>query len=1089
MSPRDFERRTCSGFLRAGLPIVLFFALAAHLALAATNDIRFEQLFLEEGLSQSIVECIAQDQQGFMWFGTEDGLNKYDGYRFTVLRNDPDNTNSILYNHILSLFTDSEGFIWIGTFDSGLDRYDPETEEFTHFVHNPQDPNSLSNNFIYSIIEDSEGYLWVGTNRGLNRLDRETGDVVRYLHDSSDPSSLSHNTVRALCVDLAGILWVGTDGGGLNRFDPAAGSFTRYMFDPGDSNTLSHNSVRSLFEDRSGVLWIGTVGGGLNCLDRGRRRFTRYRNNPDDPFSLSHDQVYSILEDREGTLWVGTNGGGHNKLDRELGKFVRYVNDPNDETSLSYNEVYSIYEDKSGVIWLGTYGGGVDKFDTKRKKFEHIRSRANDPNSLSHPIVWTICEERDTGILWFGTHGGGLSRFDRKNNRWSHYRHDPEDASSLSADIVRFVFEDSRKVLWVGTHGGGLNTLDRRTGRFRYYRNDPNDPQSLSHDELRSFYEDRFGDLWFGTNGGGLNRFDRENGTFTSYQLDLDDPNSLSNNFVRVIFEDSDGDFWIGTQGGGLNRMNRETGEFEHFRNDPEDSTSVSNDYVFSILEDETGFLWLGTWGGGLNRFDKKTGLFEHYTAEDGLASNSVYGALMDEQRNLWISTNNGISRFNPRGGVFKNYTVDDGLQDNEFNGNAFFKSPDGEMFFGGIHGVTAFYPHEIKDNPYVPPIVITSFTKFNKEVKFDSPISDIPELVLSHKDYVFAFEFAALDYSAPNKNQYAYMMKPLDDDWNYTTSDKRFAYYTTLPPGNYVFMVKGSNNDGIWNESGVSVDLRITPPFHQTWWFRLLALVIIILLVRFWYRWRMRNTRIAAELNAAHDAQMAIMPLADPEVEGLDVSGICIPANEVGGDFYDYISMNVLKDRFGIVIGDVSGKAMKAAMVAVMSSGMVFSNADDELTTAEIATKLNRSLFHKTDEIIYTALCLGFIDVRTKEFSFTLAGFSPPLLKSGEVLRRLDGVGLRFPLGMLEEVTYSQRSVGLKRGDVLILYTDGVTEARDQSREFYGNEGLETLVNRLDMSILSAKDIKDRIVDDVKRFSKGTRQDDDITIIVLKVK
>jgi len=1075
--------------VRSTIALVFAFALLIHTHVAADSvSIHFEQLSLEEGLSQTIVECIAQDQRGFMWFGTEDGLNRYDGYTFTVLRHDPEDPNSLTYNHILSLYVDKAGYIWVGTFDSGLDRFDPYTESFTHYRHDPGDPSSLSNDHVISILEDSFGDLWIGTMRGLNRLDRETGEFTRYLNDPADTGSISHNTARVIYEDRSGTLWIGTEGGGLDRFVREEDRFISYTNDPNNPTSIAHDQVRAIHEDRSGVLWIGTVGGGLCALDGDRETFTNYRHVPGDPTSIGHDQIYAIHEDRTGKLWIGTNGGGLAMFDPKTRTFTSYTNDPSDPSSLSYDEIYDIFEDNSGVIWLGTYGGGVNKFDSKRKKFEVYRPRPGDPNSLSQSIVWTIYEEEETGVLWIGTHGGGLNRFDRNANRWTHYRHDPDDPYSLTADIVRVVYLDSRGTFWVATHGGGLCILDRDTGRFTSFRHDPDDPHSISSDQLRSIYEDRSGTLWFGTNGGGLNRFDRAHRTFTRYVNDPDDPQSLSNDYVRVMHEDGDGNFWIGTQGGGLELMDREAGLFSHFKNDPADSNSVSSDYVFSILEDEAGILWLGTWGGGLNRFDRRSRTFSHYTVEDGLASNSVYGGLMDGQGNIWISTNNGISRFTPRTETFKNYTVDDGLQGNEFNGNSFFKSESGEMFFGGTYGLTAFYPHEIKDNPFVPPIVITSFSKFNKEVKFDKPLSDIRELVLSHKDYVFSFEFAALDYSAPSKNQYAYRMKGLDDDWIYTGSDKRFAYYTTLPSGRYEFMVKGSNNDGLWNEEGTSVKIRITPPFHQTWWFRAIVFLAAVFLVRIWYRRRMRNTRITAELNAAHDAQMSIMPHRDPRIEGLDISGICIPANEVGGDFYDYISMNMNKERFGIVIGDVAGKAMKAAMVAVMSSGMVFSKADEDLPTDQIATHLNRALYYKTDEIIYTALCLGFIDVRTKEFSFTLAGFCPPLLKSGGRLQRLDGIGPRFPLGILEDVVYERRTIQLAPGDVLVMYTDGVTEARDQSKEFYGHEGLEGLVGKMSSENMTAKDIKDSIVDDVKRFSGDTPQTDDMTVIVVKV-
>ena len=1079
---------------RTALPAILLHAFISvaftftYTVTAEGASIRFDELSLEEGLSQTIVECITQDQRGFMWFGTEDGLNRYDGYTFNVLRHDPENPNSLVYNHILSLYVDRAGYIWIGTFDSGLDRFDPYSENFVHYRSDLENPGSLSNDHVISIFEDSSSDLWVGTMIGLNRLDRDTGTFTRYLNVPEDPHSISHDTARIIYEDRSGVLWIGTEGGGLNRYDRENDRFVRYTADSDNPSSISHNSIRAIHEDISGVLWIGTVGGGLNALDKDRNTFTRYRHDPDDSSSLSHDQVYSIHEDRTGTLWVGTNGGGLARFDRKTQTFTNFINDPSDPSSISYNEIYDIFEDDSGVIWLGTYGGGINKFDSKRKKFELFRTRPGDPNSLNQPIVWTVHEENETGVLWIGTHGGGLNRLDRERNRWTHFRHDPDDPQSLTADIVRVVHEDSRGILWLATHGGGLCILDRGTGKFSSFRHNPDDPSSINHDELRSIYEDRSGTLWFGTNGGGLNRFDRSSGTFYHYLHDPNNIKSLSNNYVRVMHEDRDGDFWVGTQGGGLDRMDRETGDFTHYKNDPADSNSVSSDYVFSILEDDSGILWIGTWGGGLSRFDKKTGSFSHYTVEDGLASNSVYGGLMDEQGNIWISTNNGISRFTPRTEIFKNYTVDDGLQGNEFNGNSFYKSESGEMFFGGTYGLTAFYPHEIKDNPHIPPIVITSFSTFNKEVKFDRPLSDIDELVLSHKDYVFSFEFAALDYSAPSKNQYSYRMKGLDDDWIPTVSGKRFAYYTTLPSGRYEFMVKGSNNDGLWNEEGTSVKIRITPPFHQTWWFRAIVFLTVVLIIRIWFRRRMQNTRISAELNAAHDAQMSIMPHADPKIEGLDISGICIPANEVGGDFYDYISMNMNKERFGIVIGDVAGKAMKAAMVAVMSSGMVFSKADEDLPTDQIATHLNRAIYYKTDEIIYTALCLGFIDIPSKEFSFTLAGFCPPLLKSGDSLQRLDGVGPRFPLGILEEVIYEKRVIQLAPGNVLILYTDGVTEARDHSKEFYGHEGLEGLVNKMDSNQMTAKEIKDSIVEDVKRFSGDTPQTDDMTIVVVKV-
>lgn len=1071
--------------IRNYLAVLLFLFLPSSVY-AQTDDIRFEQISLEQGLSQSIVECITQDSIGFMWFGTEDGINKFDGYRFTILRHDPNDPNSLSYNQILSICEDRKGILWIGTFLGGLNRYDPAKDQFKRYRADPGDPTRLSHDMIRTIYEDRSGIIWVGTDGGLNRFDKKTEVFTRYVHDPVDPEALSHNVVRAICEDRFGALWVGTEGGGLNRFDHETETFTHYLHDPNDLRTLSHNSVRSIYEDASGVLWIGTDGGGLNRFDPETETFIHFTADPDNPKSLSHNCIYTIYEDRSRTLWIGTNGGGLNKFNRATGVFTRYLNDPNDTKSLSYNEIYSIYEDRSGVLWIGTYGGGINKFDRKRKAFVHYKRDPNDSNSLSHDIVWSTYED-DDGILWIGTHGGGLNRLDRERNRYKHYRNNPDDPASLSADIVRIVYGDRSGMLWIGTHGGGVCTFDRKTEIFTPYRHDPTDPYSLSHDEIRSIYEDRSGTIWIGTNGGGLNRFDRDKRHFKRFRHDNDDPLSLSNDFVRVIYEDRRGDFWIGTQGGGLNKFDRNSSKFTHFITDPRNTNSISNNYVFSIHEDNDGLIWLGTWGGGLNRFDPRNGTFTPYTKERGLPNNSIYGILEDGEGNLWVSTNDGLSRFDKGSETFKNYNERDGLQSNEFNGGSYFKSKSGEMFFGGINGFNAFYPHKIKDNPHIPPVVVTSFKKLNKDAELDEPIYKKTELELSHKDYVFSFEFAALEYTAPEKNQYAYKMEGLDEDWIYTDSEKRFANYTTLAPGKYVFRIKASNNDGIWNEKGTAIHLTITPPFWNTWLFRTITALVFVGLIFTFYRRRVQSVRMKTELLTAHYAQMSIMPQEDPTVQGFDISGICIPANEVGGDFYDYFWMNGEKAKLGIVVGDVSGKAMQAAMIAVMSSGMIYSKADEANTPRDLVTRLNRSMYLKTDDMMFTALCFGFINPLTKEFTYTVAGINSPLLKSGNSVESLSSEGSCLPVGVLHDNTYKDKTVLLNPGDVLVLFTDGITEATNNLGEFFEHDTLEELLREIDTATLSAKEIKDQIIENVKQFTGNSNQNDDITVVIIK--
>jgi len=1049
-------------------------------------DIEFDEVSIEDGLSQSIVECIVQDRRGFMWFGTEDGLNKYDGYEFTIMRHDPDDPTSLSHNHLQALCEDRKGLIWVGTFNGGLNSYNPFTGRFKVYRLRRDDPRSINHDCINTLYVTSDGVLWIGTNNGLNRYNRESDDFTRYGHDPQDPHSIGGSIVRDITEDRSGMLWIAMDDGGLNRFDRNNGQFHAFLNDPRDPSSLSANAVRTVYVDKTDVLWAGTVGGGLNRFERDTETFTHFTHDPSNPYSISHDQVYAIYEDLSGSFWIGTNGGGLNILDRKTGRFYVYRNDPNDPATLSYDEIYDIYEDRSGVIWLGTYGGGANKFDRNRKKFTTYCPNPDNPNSLSAEIVWSIYEDED-GILWIGTHGGGLNRFDRRTGRYTHYRHDPDDPSSVGSDIVRLVYVDRSGVFWIGTNGGGLNRFDRNTGLFERFMHDPNDPASISHDELRYIYEDRRGVLWIGTNGGGLNRFDRASETFMCYQNDPDDLTSLCNDYVRVMHEDRKGNFWIGTQGGGLEKFDRDAGTFMHFQHDPDNQNSLSNDFVFSIHEDKAGILWLGTWGGGLTRFDPGKETFKHYTEKDGLPSNSIYGLLADNQGNFWISTNNGLSKFNPETGRFKHYTEEDGLQSNEFNGNAFFKSRSGEMFFGGIRGFNAFFPEEIKDNPFVPPVVITSFLKLNKKVKLDSSISEMQKLTLSHKDYVFSFEFASLDFTAPQKNTYAYKMEKLDEEWIYTDAGKRFATYTTLAPGRYLFRVKGTNNDGIWNDKGTAIELVITPPIWRTIWFQALAILIVFGLGIFLYQRRLRNVRMAAELRAAHTAQMSIMPSEDPDVPGFDISGICIPANEVGGDFYEYFWLKSNHSKFGVAVGDVSGKAMSAAMIAVMSSGMIYLRAAEDGSTSDIMTQLNNPIYSKTNDFMFTTLYLTSLDTETKEMAFTNAGFNSPLLKSNGSVRSLESVGARLPLGAIENTLYEETRMHLNKEDVLVIFSDGIPDSRNKNKEFYDPERLIRLLENIDSVKLTAHEIKEQIIDDVMTFSSNTPQNDDITVVVIK--
>jgi PAS domain S-box-containing protein len=822
---------------------------------AAQNKLQFKRLTVNQGLSQSGIACILQDTQGFMWFGTQDGLNKYDGYNFTVYKHDELDSYSLSDNWINSIYEDKSGTLWIGTDSGGLNKFDRQTDEFTHYQHDPDNPNSLGANRVLSIYEDKSGSLWIGTDSGgLNKFDRQTEQFTHYTHNTHDPNSLGNNTVLSIFEDKLGIFWIGTNGGGLNKFDRETAQFTHYTYDPADSNSLSSTSVLTIYEDLSGSLWIGTNGGGLNKFDRETAQFIHYIHDPDNPNSLNHTTVSSIAEDRFGNLWLATTswysnsyGKGLDKFTPKTGQFTHYIHDPANPNSLSDNPVISVLRGNSEILWIGTSAGGINTLDQKDHKFTHYTHDPANPNSLTDNTVMSIYEDQ-SGMIWIGTDDGGLTKFERKTGKFTHYQHEPDNPNSLSSDNVWATYEDRNGTFWVGTFGSGLDKFDRETQQFTHYTHNPNNPNSLSDNTVASIYEDHFGNLWIGTLSGGLNKFERETGNFTHYTSDPNNLHSLSDNNIFLIYEDQSNILWISTLNGGLNKFDQKTGEFTHYKHDPHNRNSLSYNRIVSMHEYPAGTLWIGTYGGGLDKFDTASETFTHYTEKDGLPNNSVVGILADDEGNLWLSTGKGLSKFNPQTETFRNYDVSDGLQGNEFDGvKAYLKSKTGEMFFGGLNGFNAFYPEQVKDNPHIPPIVLTDFKKIDESVKLDIAISETKEIKFSYKDNFFGFEFAALDYTNPKKNQFAYKLEGFDKDWIYAGT-RRYATYTNLDGGTYTFRVKGSNNDGVWNEEGTSVKIIITPPPWKTWWAYTLYVVVLVTAVLGYVQWK---TRAQARENA----------------------------------------------------------------------------------------------------------------------------------------------------------------------------------------------------------------------------------------------
>jgi ligand-binding sensor domain-containing protein/signal transduction histidine kinase len=824
------------------LSVIIILAVAGSLLIpcinepvfAQANALRFENISTDQGLTQSTVNAILQDRQGFLWFATEGGLNTYDGYQFSYFQHDPDNPDSLSDNLVLTIYEDRADNMWIGT-KQGLDRLDRSTGVIIHTQMNLTNSNSADGLPVTAIDQDLSGMLWIGTDAdGLYSLDLTNNHLSRFSFSSDDLQSLSSNTVNTLLVSHEGELWVGTDAG-LDRFDTLTDSFSHYSQESSNLPIQKNVPIYSLFEDSQGIFWIGTKAG-LIQWDRTTNQSNLYQHDPNNPESLSNNPVVSIYEDSQSTLWIGT-GGGLNQFDKVHNQFIHYLHDPNNPYSLSSDYIRCIYEDRSGVLWVGTSDGGLNKYARSTQKFIPYNNYPGLTNTLSDNNIWSLYEDNSDN-LWIGTFFSGLNRLDLSSGDVKIYQHDPANPNSLSNNEIRAILQDQNGFIWIGTEHGGLNRFDQATETFLHYQHASDDPTSLSSDNVFSLYEDRQGRFWIGTDHGGLNRLDQSSGTFVHYQHDANDPSSLSDNNVRAIYEDSTGVIWVGTFGG-IDLLDEQSNHFTVYQHDTGDPSSLSNNFVATIVEDKRGTIWIGTFGGGLDRFDRATQSFTHYTQNDGLPDDTIYGILIAENGSLWLSTNKGLSNFNPDTLTFRNYDTTDGLLGNQFNPGGYFQSQDGEMFFGGAKGINSFYPSQVMENPIPPPVVITAIKIYNQTVRTDLAADSTVQL--SYRDNFISFEFAALDYNASEKNQYAYQLVGVDKDW-VSAGIRRFASYTNLLGGDYTFMVKASNNDGIWNEQPTIVHIHITPPFWQMWWFIGGTMLLALMGVYGGYRWRVRS-------------------------------------------------------------------------------------------------------------------------------------------------------------------------------------------------------------------------------------------------------
>ena len=1045
---------------------LFLFLFLLNIKILSQNNINFSHLTTKDGLSNSSVTCILQDKIGFMWFGTQDGLNRYDGYSFKIFKNNPDDSSTISDNFIYSIYESEPGTLYFETQSGKFNQYDPINESFSVVPKEHLELHKFKMNSVLAKFYDGSEIVWSGglsQPTGLIKTNKSKSDSIVYLNYTDNRTSLADDKVYSILKDSKGKYWIGTRNG-LDRFDERTGIFKHFRHDPKNYGSLSNNWIWPIFEDSKQTLWIGTVEGGLNKYNNETESFQSYKHDPSDPKSISDNYIFSIYEDRSGLIWVGTNEGGVNYFDPSLNIFQHYFNIPENSNSLSDNSVLSLTTDLIGNYWIGTRNSGLDKFNLKTKKF-------------------------------------------------TNFSHNPEKKDGLLSNSIVTLYQASNGVLWIGTFSSGLNSFNPKTNEFVSYVNSPTDEKSISDNRIYAILEDNDGRIWLGTYAGGLNRLDPKTGKIDIYQHNENDTSSISSNNVWSLAKDKSGGIWAGTFGGGLNYFNKKTKSFTHYRSNENNSDGLADDNIIRLYFDTKDTLWIGTTK-GLSRFYEND-KFKNYSEKDGLTNNFVYGILEDESRNLWLSTNNGISKFDIKDEKFDNYYVEDGLQNNDFNQNAFAKDINtGNLLFGGINGFNIFNPSSLKGNSYVPPIAFTTYLRFNTDNDEGRPIIEKgiavkDTILLSYKDNIIYFEFAALSYYNNSNNHYKYKLEGFSENWIQLQSEHDITF-TNLSPGEYTLIVSGSNNDGVWNNEGRELFIKVLPPWWKTYYAYIAYLLFILL---FLYSIRsfeinrreqksqireaelqmkatqaekrvleMENNRKTKELNDARDLQLSMLPKDLPELPNLEIAAYMKTATEVGGDYYDF---SIKEDgSLNICLGDATGHGIKAGTIVSMLKSLFIANSID---------KDIQDFFFTSNNVIKNAklgkmmMAFSMLNIKDKKLVLANAGI-PPIYLYRSNTKSIEEIPINgLPLGAMKNSKYDLYNGDLFPGDVILILSDGFPELQNSEEEMYG---YERLMNSFKLSVnKSSERIIEFLQEEGIKWLNGNEPDDDVTFVVIKVK
>src|SRR5664280_1962399 len=797
---------------------------------------QFDHLTTDNGLSSNRIWCIFRDSKDFLWMGTDVGLDRYDSYSVKNYRHEDNQPGTVSTNTILCIYEDRAKNLWIGT-NNGLNLYDPEKDNFKIFKNSPEDKGSLNSDYIATIAEDDKGKLWILTDGNcLNKWVPETHSFIRYQFEEKY-NRLWARPSKMISFDSKGNLWIVSLNNGINCFNPESGKFIKFI-DP--SIEMGNNCFKSLYIDKQDKIWIKTDGNGFFSYDPVTNKFEQFGSKGDGK-GTNRKIIMPIIPEDDNHLLLGVDQGGINRFDKISKTFEYFMYNNSNDEGLNNNGIWCFHRDREGILWVGTSGGGINYINPRDNKFD-LYKHTTDPNSLSYSFTGCFFEDHE-GMIWIGTDGGGVNVFDPVKGAFSKlFKHVPSDPYSISGDVIRCITEDRDHNIWIATWDAGLNRYDRKTNRFYRYMPDKNNPSSISGRSVWNIKMDHNGYLWLGNYAVGTDLFDVKKGVIRRFRSDKNDPNSISSDQPYFFYEDSEKNMWICTENG-LNLYNEKTNSFKVF--------NFPGNQIEAVLRDKDGDLWVGSNTKGVFYCKPDGSIIKTFNVANGLANNKVQAILEDNKGNLWISTSGGISRLDRKTQKFRNYSKEDGLQSNQFFQQSFLKTAKGEIYFGGYNGFNSFYPDSLKDNDFIPPVYITDFQIFNKPVAFGVPgsqfqthINEAKEITLNWRQSVFSFSFAAINYTFPEKNQYSYMMEGFEKDWNYTNAFRRYVTYTNLDPGEYIFKVKSSNNDGIGNEKGASLRIIILPPWWGTLWFRLIMISTIIFILVFTFLSRVRHLK-----------------------------------------------------------------------------------------------------------------------------------------------------------------------------------------------------------------------------------------------------